>query len=230
MTRKDTILIAVIINAGLLAILFATAIIYDTDQSIDYSDYQTIIAEAKTQPAEQKSVVMATAPEAAPVDEVDQVLKHYSEPVVSIDPVPEVIAYQEPVIESRENEETLVVKKDFVEVSVKKGDSLDKIARANGTSVSAIKRANNLSNEKLSIGQVLRIPLRNDAKQAVVASVSVKNIDSASDPVFHVVKSGDSPWKIAKQYGVKYDDILKLNHLDEDKARNLKIGDRIRVK
>jgi peptidoglycan endopeptidase LytF len=48
--------------------------------------------------------------------------------------------------------------------------------------------------------------------------------------VYYVVKSGDSPWKIAKQFNVKPEDILQLNHLDEEKARNLKIGDRIRIK
>ena len=41
MTRKDTILIAVVINAGLLAILFMTAVIYDTDKASIRSSFET---------------------------------------------------------------------------------------------------------------------------------------------------------------------------------------------
>ena len=57
-----------------------------------------------------------------------------------------------------------------------------------------------------------------------------KEPKAADEPVYYVIKSGDNPWKIARQFGVKYDEILRLNQLDEEKARNLKIGDRVRVK
>ncbi len=122
-----------------------------------------------------------------------------------------------------------------MEVTVKKGDVLEKIARANGTTVAMIKRANGLQNEKLSIGQVLKIPLKREAGSSMVAETSIKKPDERresvnGEAVYHVVRSGDNPWKIAKKYDVKYDEILRLNHLDEEKARNLKVGDRIRVK
>jgi len=41
---------------------------------------------------------------------------------------------------------------------VKSGDSLDKIAKNNGTSIKAIKELNNLSNDKIVIGQTLQLP------------------------------------------------------------------------
>jgi hypothetical protein len=47
---------------------------------------------------------------------------------------------------------------------------------------------------------------------------------------WYIVKSGDNPWKIAKSEKIDYEDILKLNQLTEHKAKNLKPGDRIRIK
>ena len=42
--------------------------------------------------------------------------------------------------------------------SVKAGDSLSRIAKAHGTSVKALKAANNLASDRLDIGQQLKIP------------------------------------------------------------------------
>lgn len=248
MTRKDTILIAVVINAGLLAILFTTAVIYDTDKAIVPLELPTTLADAKPAIAEPAPALIAVASAPATTgDEVDNVLKYYASPssqaiVVETQPetyVPEPIAVQanapdlsEPNVSPIEAEQP-----NMVEVTVKKGDVLEKIARANKSSVSAIKKANNLNNEKLSIGQVLKIPVKKTSpavvaekpKEADNSATSNKATD-ASEPVYHVVKSGDNPWKIAKQYGVTDADILRLNQLNEEKARNLKIGDRIRVK
>jgi LysM repeat protein len=46
----------------------------------------------------------------------------------------------------------------------------------------------------------------------------------------YVVKQGDNPWKIAKQFHISFEKLLELNHLDEAKARNLKIGQTLRIK
>ncbi len=47
---------------------------------------------------------------------------------------------------------------------------------------------------------------------------------------WYVMKSGDNPWKVAKTHKIKFDDLLKLNGLNEERARNLKPGDRIRIR
>lgn len=47
---------------------------------------------------------------------------------------------------------------------------------------------------------------------------------------WYVMKSGDNPWKVAKTNKIKFDDLLKLNGLNEERARNLKPGDRIRIR
>jgi peptidoglycan DL-endopeptidase LytF len=227
MSRKDTILIAVIINAGLLAVLFATAIIYDTDKEIDQNEFEVALAEAKPVQLDQNQIKAAAS-------QADPAAMRMSESAASVPLKQEELYFQDPIPSQAfsaddgevQEEAHSVQQSDYVEVTVKKGDSLDKIARANGTSVSAIKKASGLANEKLSIGQVLKIPLKRDQPAAQAVSRPVES----SDAVYHIVKSGDSPWKIAKQYGVNYEDILLLNQLDEEKARNLKIGDRIRVK
>jgi peptidoglycan DL-endopeptidase LytF len=118
----------------------------------------------------------------------------------------------------------------FVDVTVKKGDALEKIARSNGTTVEAIKKANNLKNSKLNIGQVLKVPVGTKTAAAKpVEKKETKNV-AASGEEYYTIKNGDNPWKVAKQYNVKFDDLLKMNGLNEDKARNLKVGDKIRVK
>ncbi len=73
MTRKDTILIAVVVNAGLLAMLFATAIIYDTDKDGGQKEF----VYGKSLPEEQGASLIAAA---STGDEVDNVLKYYSQP------------------------------------------------------------------------------------------------------------------------------------------------------
>lgn len=243
MTRKDTILVAVVINAGLLALLFAAAVIYDTGSSAGQIELAVPLEELK--PAVQEPPLNLIAA-ASTGDEVDNVLKFYSTPL------------QQPIVVSTNTEETYVIKgqepeqenlppagvseseqEKFVEIKVKQGDMLEKIARAHKTTVSAIKKANNLDSEWLSIGQVLKIPVKAiGANAANAASESQKGVQQEAssaekveqDPVYYVLKSGDNPWKIAKQHGVKYDEILRLNQMSEEKARNLKIGDRIRVK
>lgn len=249
MTRKDTILIAVVINAGLLAILFTTAVIYDTDKTIAPVEVAPTLVEnippAQPAPIQEIAVVSPSSG-----DEVDNVLKYYAAPssqpiVVETQPEtysPETIATPSPALAEDVPASKEVIEEKYIEVTVKKGDVLEKIARANKSSIAAIKKANQLQNENLSIGQVLKVPVKKKNSTQAIASANRDKTEVKTEPtspqdqegdreaVYHVVKSGDNPWKIAKQYHVKYDDILRLNHLNEEKARNLKIGDRIRVK
>ncbi|MBA3722750.1 MAG: LysM peptidoglycan-binding domain-containing protein [Parachlamydiaceae bacterium] len=243
MTRKDTILVAVIINAGLLAILFATAVIYDSEGSLVQNEASSQMAVNKA-PVEEATLAIASTP-AQTGDEVDNVLNFYanpSQPIV-VETSGEIFTTEAPVASAQEvlTQDTSGVssttQNEFVEVTVKKGDVLEKIARNNGTTISAIKKANQLKNEKLKIGQVLKIPQKKDDKVAVATTsetpkkVTEKTSDNeSSEPVYYVIKSGDSPWKVARQNNVNYEDILKLNSMSEEKARNLKIGDKIRIK
>lgn len=77
--------------------------------------------------------------------------------------------------------------------TVKKGDSLYKIAQNYNTSVSELIKLNNLTNTNLSIGQVLKIPTQTFNT--------------------YVVKSGDSLYKIARENNTTVDEIKELNKL-----------------
>lgn len=238
MTRKDTILIAVVINAGLLAILFMTAIIYDTDKRLDQTEFVIPLADVKIPQTEISPSLIASATTG---DEVDNVLKYYTQPSSSslVNHSSELYIAEPIVVTSNVEEDSIQeapLEQQFIEVTIKKGDVLEKIARANETTVGAIKRINNLQNERLSIGQVLRIPGKKNSHSIAQKSVTQakkqepnKEVNS-NDSVYYVIKTGDNPWKVAKQFNVKFEDILRLNHLNEEKARNLKVGDRIRVK
>lgn len=221
MSKRDAIIISVLVNAGLLAILFVTAIKSDPEQLSVDNDLEKSFVEERTSLHFENEKVTDVSPliVTSPLDEVDKVLREYL-PQSS----KEAISYaeQKPVTKSENRSEK------FIEVTVKRGDALEKIARNNSTTVEVLRKVNHLTNDKLKIGQVLRVP----QKSAAVVKEAKKSepIESTLDKQYYVVKSGDNPWKIAKQFNVKFDDLLDLNNLDEEKARNLKVGDRIRVK
>ncbi len=78
---------------------------------------------------------------------------------------------------------------------VQKGDTLYGIAQKFKVSVDNLKNINNLTNNVLSIGQVLKIPTSEN-----------------SFPTYQV-KSGDTLWSIAKTYGTSVDEIKRINNL-----------------
>jgi len=94
--------------------------------------------------------------------------------------------------------------------TVKSGDSLWSIANRYNTTVSAIKSANNLTNDTLTIGQVLQIPVGSDA---VTGNT-------------YTVKSGDSLWSIANRYNTSVTELQSLNNLT---SNTLSIGQVLQI-
>jgi len=83
---------------------------------------------------------------------------------------------------------------------VKSGDTLYSIAREYNATVDELKRYNNLSGNLLSIGQVLKIPIKSEIQ----------------DYVLYTVKSGDNLYSISRNYNVTVDDIKDYNNLSGD--------------
>lgn len=228
-SRRDTIIIAVLVNTGLLAILLMTAIRTEDEVVVKPAGIEAEIPVAINSTKELMTENAKSPSAKVPVDTVDDALGLYSGNARETH-VEEIILdrVEQPLVTATVPKTTPQANtaKEFIDVVVKKGDVLEKIARTNGASVEEIKRVNNLTNDKLTVGQKLRIPVINTKKAGSV----VNNQPSLPHATYYVVQSGDNPWKIARQFKMKYEDILLLNDLNEEKARNLQPGDKIRVK
>ena len=78
---------------------------------------------------------------------------------------------------------------------VQKGDTLYSIAAANKTTVDELKKANNLTSNILSTGQLLKIP------SALLPEST------------YIVKKGDSLYSIANKYNTTVDELKRINNL-----------------
>ena len=87
--------------------------------------------------------------------------------------------------------------------TVVKGDTLYGIANKFGVNVNTLKDINNLSNNTISIGQILKIP------------------GKTSDKLTYTVKKGDTLYSIARTYNTSVNDIKSLNNLT---SNTLSIG------
>ena len=102
--------------------------------------------------------------------------------------------------------------------TVQKGDSLYSIATKFGTSVDAIKRANNLGTNMLSIGQKLLIPEITEDEPSIPPTSSTGSV--------YTVKNGDTLYSIAGRYGITVDSLKTANNLT---SNNLKIGQKLTI-
>lgn len=93
-----------------------------------------------------------------------------------------------------------VLEEDYVIYVVKPGDNLYSIARKYDTTVSELKRLNNLTSNNLSVGQELKIPNKRR---------------------IYVVKRGDSLYSIANMFNTTVNAIKSKNNLT---TNNLSIG------
>ena len=106
------------------------------------------------------------------------------------------------------------------EYVVKKGDTLGKIARAQGMSAKDLATINGIRTDTvIRIGQVLRYPTN---------PLADSRLDLATlKPATYSVVAGDSLWSIAKRYKLTLDELTALNGLSKDAV--LKPGQEILV-
>ncbi|MBN2478922.1 MAG: LysM peptidoglycan-binding domain-containing protein [Parachlamydiales bacterium] len=254
MSRRDTIIIAVLVNAALLVVLFLFSITSKEDLSkkdaklAKLEKLEEITVDAKELFSSENNIVVdnnIATKELVPKEAQNEFISLVEEkpdgltkqnPIENFSQNEEKIVHKLPPIVKEEKMPAIVEKiQSQAQVVVKKGDSLEKIAKRNNVKVSDISKLNNLSNSFIKIGQTLLIP-KNDSsivQEKVIAKPIQKQIEKASNnnnAEFYVVKVGDNPYTIAMKHHIKPTELLKLNNLDEKKARRLKPGDKLRIR
>jgi peptidoglycan DL-endopeptidase LytF len=255
MSRRDTIIISVLVNAALLAVLFITAVTTKNSAKEDVKLSSSSVLEETTIDAkelfssnvensmENKDLVALTGSNTTPTtiaaNEMipSEIKKEFATSLIENENIikkeDEKVLYKLPeVAKSLEELKSEVSTNDVansINVIVKKGDTLEKIAKANKTKVSDIIQANNLSNSFLKIGQQLVIPKKINEKNVSTETVKTDLI-AKNQPEYYTLKVGDNPYTVAVKHNLKLADILKINKLDEKKARKLKPGDKLRIR
>jgi len=261
MSRRDTIIVAALINAGLLIILFVSALkggdagatnlpVAKEKNNISFTDHVSKM-ESKVVIGDEVDQVLSQYTRQNPLEAQSTAVitetPHKSEAVASfVEPIPSTsnnfvddlnaLTKASEHLTSTDSSTVAVssaqVPSPFKEIQVKKGDVLEKIAKVHSTTVQELMKINKLSSTSLHIGQVLKVPnivvAAKPAASSVPASAQPDNGDSSVK--YYVVKSGDNPWTIAVKNHIKVEDLLRLNNMDEAKARKLKPGDQIRIR
>ena len=115
---------------------------------------------------------------------------------------------------------------DYSTYIVKSGDNLYRISKLFNMSVSDLKKINDLDNDSLYVGQVLRVVDNNIDTNLDGLSCYGENYKEVEYVLYRVV-SGDSLYSISRRFGVSVDDLIKLNNLS---SNNLNVGDVLKIR
>ena len=109
---------------------------------------------------------------------------------------------------------------------VRKGETLQTIAKKYGTDPKSIMLANNMARPAaIAAGTILRIPLECPPERPA-AVAGAKPSPLRRETVDHTVRQGDSLFNIAKRYGTTTEDIQRLNNLS---GTSLTVGQVLKI-
>ncbi|MDM8518322.1 LysM peptidoglycan-binding domain-containing protein [Desulfobacterales bacterium HSG16] len=114
-------------------------------------------------------------------------------------------------------------KRSYIRHKVRSGQTVSSIARRYHCTIKEITRTNKIRKNRISVGQVLKIPRK--AKYKKKGSRRTARYSGRS--ITYVVKTGDSLWNIAKKYGTTPKQIKKRNKLNNSRisaGQKLKIS------
>jgi LysM repeat protein len=118
----------------------------------------------------------------------------------------------------------------YMTYTVKKGDSLYSIAKANNITVDTIIQDNSLKSNLLSIGQVLKIRIPNGMSSDETAVLECIGPDYTppedTNYTVYTVKKGDNLYSIANKYNTSVTAIKNLNNLS---SNNLSINQVLKI-
>ena len=113
---------------------------------------------------------------------------------------------------------------EYINYTVKRGDTLYKIATSNNVSVDTIKQDNALTSNNLTIGQNLKIRVTDSN---VIEECYGEDYTPLTDSaITYTVKRGDSLYSIANKYNTSVNSIMSLNNLNNT---NLSIGQVLKI-
>ena len=115
--------------------------------------------------------------------------------------------------------------------TVVRGDTLSKIARRFNTTVSMIKTVNNKQSDMIRVGETIRIPVNSKnsgaSRSTATAAGNTVSLPSSGDSQTHIVKAGEYPATIARQYGMTTSELLAINGITD--PRSIQVGQRLKV-
>lgn len=108
---------------------------------------------------------------------------------------------------------------------VRQGDTLEKIARRNGTSITQLCKLNGISrNKTLHPGEKLRVTGKVSSGKSSAGTSSKSGKGGAT----HTVRKGETLYKIASNNGMSVKELCRLNGIKENKI--LREGQKLKVK
>ncbi len=109
----------------------------------------------------------------------------------------------------------------WIRHTVRQGETLSVLARRYGTTVQTLQEANHLGRRTvLSVGASLLIPAKGATTATVVpASVEAEAATPQQHKSIYHVRSGDTLWDIAKQFGVTIKQLQDWNRLSSTRIR-----------
>ena len=200
MNRKDTILVAVLINLGVLLILFISSLKPHSAQ-----EWQAVKEEQKLESHTDK---IARVDNTKTEIKQETISKEFTQAINEI--------FKSDVKESS----TDLAKSDNKSTWLEQQEQI-KVVKSTPAIAEEVKRS--LAFEEKNI------PLQNTTTKNTQVQIKEKK-QQLSDDHFYTVKNGDNPWTIATKNHIKVEELLKLNGLDDSKAKKIKPGDRLRIK
>lgn len=227
MNRRECVVVAAVINAGLLIVLFVSSM----KTKSPYPQVAVLPQEMNNTIAHAKPVLVKNDVEA--IKPLQKTIERQVATPAPVEPKGEELPPSKPSVKetllTKSLPKTPVVEKKkepskTVIITVKKGDMLEKIAKAYNVTVKDIMEVNHLKNERLQIGQQLTLPTQRKNSSAIA------KVSNSSNHEYYTVKTGDNPSTIAFKNKLKLSELLRLNNLDEEKAKKIRPGLKLRIK
>ena len=109
--------------------------------------------------------------------------------------------------------------------TVRKGETIESVARRYGADAKHLLSANNLRRaQPLTVGRTLRVPLVDRPPGELPAAAAAER--GSRRPVDHTVRPGDSLWKLAQRYHTTIEKIQRQNQL---KATAIFVGQTLKI-